>query len=178
MQNLLKRLGNGLLLAHALVGSSARADSPMEAQELCQKAGRNAPVFELLLAESTARSGTEPGSALCTWSFARPASASPELLVELKTELMPSQADARRAILISRLPENHRGKTIEALPKLGDGGNYRATVDDGATRALEIEATKDRRHFLLSVKPGTASPLTYRVLGQSINFLGVGIRDL
>lgn len=144
---------------------------------LCAKAGRNTAIFELPPEESVARAGAQAGVVQCRWTFGASASAA-GLVVELATELLKSEAMARLAIEATRLPENHRGKTIEALPKMGDGGNLLTTVENGKLRFVEIEAVKGRQRFLMTVRPNVPGDLGYRVPGQSINFLGIGLQRL
>ena len=128
------------------------------------------------ITNATARAGADAGSVICSWTF-KPM-ARPEISVTLDSSLMASPLAARQAILMARLPENHRGKTVEPLPKLADDGLSRATVENGVTKLYEIEAVKGRRHFLLTVRPRDGGDVSYRTAGAAINFLGSGISGL
>ncbi len=80
--------------------------------------------------------------------------------------------------MMARLPENHRGREIWPLPKLGDDGLSRATIKEGRITRFEVEAVKGRRHFLLTLSPPRDGVLTNRTTGASIDFIGVGIAAL
>jgi hypothetical protein len=166
-----------LLIALCLVGGAARAEVEPDAQTLCLHASKNQGIFEMQPTGAVARDGAEPGAVTCTWTFDGGAYGPGTLVVELVTHLLKSEAAARMAIVTARLPENHRGKTLEALPKMGDGGNMLAVIEDGVTKSLEIEAVMGRRHFLMTVRSTWAHGLPDRVRGSSLNFLGVGIRQ-
>jgi hypothetical protein len=160
-------------------GFGARADSQAEADQLCAKAGRNHAIFELLLASSKAEASPVAGVVGCSWAFAHASSASGkiDLIVKLTTNLLPSEAAAMLAMKVALLPENNRGKTVEALPRMGDGGVYRTTVENGVLREIEIEAVKGRRRFVMTFRPGP-DRYTGRLVGQSISFMGIGLSDL
>lgn len=149
-----------------LVWLSAAAAQADDATALCTRASRNAGIFELSPAGSDASAGH------CTWIFAGRASADGDLVVELTIGSMKSEAAARLAIETARMPENHRGKTIEALPKIGDGGNLLVTLEDGTPRLIEIEAVKGRNRFLLTVRSQSRASLSTGLTWQSISFLG------
>jgi hypothetical protein len=152
------------------------AASPAGAEPTCERAGRNAPVFEMLAVAASAHD--RPGGGLaCSWTFSRVGSAAGEvdLTVSLTAEPMASETAARQAVLLARLPENHRGKTVEVLVGFGDSSFHRSTIDNGLRRDLEFEAAKGRRRIVLTVQPRDGQPVDYRLLGQSINFFGVAL---
>ena len=76
---------------------------------------------------------------------------------------------------MARLPENRRGKIVEPLPRLGDDGLSRATMENDAVKLFEIEAVQGRRHFLLTVHRRDGSAINYRISNASVDFLGSGI---
>ncbi len=162
------------LLALGLSTGAAMAQDTPDPDEFCRKAGRNQAIFELLPKAATAQSGKAAGDVNCSWAFEGRVAIS----VALQSRLMHSPLAARQEILMARLPENRRGKTIEPLPKMGDDGLSRATVVDGKTTQYEIEAVKGRRHFLMTVRPSTEGDLDYRIQAASVSFLGVGISAL
>ncbi len=148
------------------------------ADEFCRRVGRNQAIFEmpLLPGGASAAAGETSGAYTCVWVFER---GNGEIYnVRLDSKPLASEAAARQAILLARLPENRRGKTVEPLPKLGDDGLSRATVENGAITLFELEAVKSRRHFLLTVRPLPGKDVNYRVSAASINFLGSGISGL
>ncbi len=162
-----------LLSAFAL---PVAAQGELDPSEFCRRAGRNQAIFEMQPAAATAEPGKEAGAVTCHWTFEQFGHG--EIEVGLDSKLLASPLAARQTILMARLPENHHGQTIEPLPKLGDDGLSRTTVENGATTRFELEAVKGRRHFLLTLQPHGGGVLTYRVTGASISFLGSGIAGL
>ena len=163
---------SALFLA-VLVAGSAHAQ---EADDFCRRMGRNRAVFEMMLQSATAEALPKPGAIRCIWAFDQ--IDTPELVVTLDSALLTSPTMARQAILMARLPEKNRGKRIEPLIGVGDDGIYRATIEDGITRALELEAVKGRPHVLMTVRPRTAVGVNYIRARQSIAFLAVGLVSL
>ncbi|MEI6201365.1 MAG: hypothetical protein WCP68_05395 [Enhydrobacter sp.] len=166
-----------LAIALCLIGGAAQAEVESDAAALCLRAAKNQAIFQMPPMGAVSRGGTEPGAVTCTWTFDGNAYGPGTLIVELATHLMQSEAAARTAIVIARLPENHRGKTLEALPKMGDGGNMLTVVEDRVVKVLEIEAIMGRRHFLMTVRSTGAYGLPDRVQWHAINFLGVGVHQ-
>jgi hypothetical protein len=153
------------------------AQEAMDPELFCQKAGKNKSIYqELLPVESTAQAGATAGAVTCRWTFSR--SAGTDVLVTLDSKLLPSTLAARQTILMARLPENHPGKTIEPLPRMGDDGLSRATRENGAIKTFEIEAVQGRRHFLLTVRARDGSAISHRIADASISFLGIGLAAL
>jgi len=149
------------------------AQEPIDPDLFCQKAGKNQAIYERMVAAATAKAGATPDAVTCTWTFNRPDEA--DVLVTLDSKLLTSPILARQTILMARLPENRRGKTVEPLPRLGNDGLSRATMENGAVKLLEIEAVQGRRHFLLTVRRRDGSAINYRISSASIDFLGGGI---
>ena len=170
------------LLAAALAtllvypASLSWAEGELDPQEFCRRAGRNQAIFEMLPAAATAQPGKEAGAVACSWVFEQMGHG--EIVVRLDSKLLASPLAARQTILLARLPENHRGQTIEPLPRLGDDGLSRVIVEKGVTKRFELEAVKGRRHFLLTLQSRNGAELNYRVTGASIDFLGSGIAAL
>jgi hypothetical protein len=162
------------LLLVALLAGHAHAESQAEADDFCRRMGRNQAIFELMLQATTAQALAKPGAMRCTWTFAQVDG--PELDVALDSTLLRSQTAARQTVLLARLPERNRGKTIEPLINVGDDGIYRATVEDGVTRLLELEAVKGRRHVLMTVRPRGGAGVPYFRVRASIAFLAAGLR--
>ncbi len=166
-----------------LAGLASALATPCLAQEsidpglFCRTAGKNQGVYqELMLVEATAQAGATAGTVACHWTFSRSTGA--DVFVTLDSRLLKSKLAARQTILLARLPENRRGKDIEPLPKMGDDGLSRATKENGALKLFEIEAVKERRHFLLTVRTRDGSEINYRIPAASISFLGIGIAAL
>jgi hypothetical protein len=159
---------SALFLA-VLVAGSAHAQ---EADDFCHRMGRNQAVFEMMLQSATAEALPKPGAMRCTWSFDQ------GLEVALDSTVLRSETAARQTILMARLPERNRGKTIEPLTGVGDDALYRTTVENGVTRLLEFEAVKGRRHVLMTVRSRAAAGLTYIWLRASIAFLAGGLATL
>lgn len=151
----------------------AHAESQAEADDFCRRMGRNQAIFELMLQATTAQALGKSGTMRCTWTFAQVDG--PELEVTLDGALERSEMAARQTILMARLPEKHRGKTIEPLINVGDDGIYRATIEDGVTKGLELEAVKGRRHVLMTVRHRTGVGMPYFRARQSIAFLAAGL---
>jgi hypothetical protein len=129
--------------------------------------------MERMVAEATAKAGATPDAVTCAWTFNHLGEA--DVLVTLDSKLPESAILARQTILMARLPENRRGKTVEPLPRLGDDALSRATMENSAVKLFEIEAVQGRRHFLLTVRRRDGSAINYRISNGSINFLGSGI---
>lgn len=134
--------------------------------------GRNQAIFELILQATTAEALPKPGAMRCIWSFDQ------GLEVTLDSTVLPSQTAARQTILMARLPERNRGRTIEPLTGVGDDALYRPTVENGITKLLEFEAVKGRRHVVMTVRPATGAGLNYIRLRASIAFLAAGLAAL
>ena len=171
------------IAALVLAGLAATLATPGFAQEsidpelFCRTAGKNQSIYqELSLADATARAGATPGAVTCHWTFSRSAGA--DVLVTLDSKLLKSVLVARQTILMARLPENHRGKSVEPLPRMGDDGLSRATRENGVLKLFEIEAVRGRRHFLLTVRTRDGSEINYRIPDASISFLGIGLAAL
>ena len=160
----------------ALAGTPCLAQEPVDAGAFCRKAGKNQGIYELLLEAAMAQGGADAGAVTCTWTFGRLGVS--DALVTLDSKLLKSATIARQAILLARLPENRLGKIVEPLPKMGDDGLSRATMDQGALTLFEVEAVNGRRYFLLTVRMRDGSAINYRVAGASIDFLGAGIAEL
>ncbi len=161
-----------LLLAVLLAGNA----QAQEANDFCRRLGRNQAVLEMLLQASTAEALPKSGAIRCTWAFDQVDV--PELTITLDSTLLASPTAARQTILMARLPEKNRGKTIEPLIGVGDDGIYRATIEDGITKVVELEAVKGRRHVLMTVRPQTAAGLNYIRVRSSIAFLAAGLAAL
>lgn len=161
-------------LSLLVLASSARAETELDATEFCRRAAKNQAIFELFPDKAMAEAGSAAGAVTCRWTF----TGRSDVTVTLESKLLASPMAARQTILMARLPENHRGKTVEPLPKMGDDGLSRSTNEQGALRLYEIEAVKGRRHFLMTLRPNDGAPLNYRVTDASVSFLGVGIREL
>ena len=157
----------------ALLAVPCAAQEPIDPDLFCQKAGKNQAIYERMVAEATAKAGATPDAVTCTWTFTHLDEA--DVLVTLDSKLFTSPILARQAILMARLPENHRGKTVEPLPRLGDDGLSRAAMENGAVTLFEIEAVQGRRHYLLTVRRRDGSALNYRISSASIDFLGSGL---
>jgi hypothetical protein len=99
-------------------------------------------------------------------------------VVTLDSTLLASPTAARQAILMARLPERNRGRTIEPLTNVGDDAIYRATVEGRITKLLEFEAVKGRRHVVMTVRPATGTDLNYIRVRASIAFLAAGLAAL
>ncbi len=123
-----------------------------------------------MLQASTAEASPKPGAMHCTWSF------SDGLEVALDSTVLRSETAARQTILMARLPEKNRGKTIEPLTGVGDDALYRTTVEDGVTRLLELEAVKGRRYVGMTVRSSARGGVTYIRLRASVAFLASGLR--
>ncbi len=160
----------------ALAVSPCLAQERVDAEAFCRKAGRNQAIYELLPESMTATGGAEAGAVTCSWTLSRMEGS--DVLVTLDSRVLKSATAARQAILLARLPENRQDKTVEPLPKMGDDGLSRATMEQGKLTLFEIEAAKGQRHFLLTVRARDGSGLTYRIAGASISFLGAGIAAL
>jgi hypothetical protein len=160
----------------ALVGSPCLAQERIDAEAFCRKAGKNQAIYELSPAAAIAEGGAEAGAVTCRWTLGRTEGA--DVLVTLDSRVLKSATVARQTILLARLPENRQRKTVEPLPKMGDDGLSRATMEQGKLTLFEIEAVKGRRHFLLTVHARDGSGLTYRIADASISFLGAGIAAL
>ncbi|MBS0550204.1 MAG: hypothetical protein JSR24_20800 [Proteobacteria bacterium] len=159
----------------AMTAGPGFAQEPVDAGLFCQKAGRNKAIYQQLLpAGETARAGAVPGAVTCGWTFTQ--FNGPDVLVTLDSRPMKSPIVARQEILMARLPENRRGATIEPLPRMGDDGLSRAIRKDGALMLFEIEAVKNRRHFLLTVRTRDGAAIDQRIADATISFLGSGIR--
>jgi hypothetical protein len=154
-----------------LLATAAGAQEDLDADEFCRKAGRNQAIFELMLDKATAQAGKVPGSVTCGWTF----SGRTSVTITLESRLLSSPVAARQEILMARLPERNRGKSVVAL-KIGDDALGRATPDTGAVKFYEIEAVSGRRHFLLTVRPTDGGDLNYRVQAFSGDFLGAGLK--
>jgi hypothetical protein len=169
-----------LLLSVLLPSGGASADSQEEAERLCLSAGRNGAIFEMLQVTATASGSPVTGVVACTWTFA--AADAPagriDLAIRLETNLFPNETVARFAMTAALLPENNRGWTVEALPRLGDGGVMRTAMKDGALREMMIEAVKGRRGFLLTARPGPDRAGNHRLPGQLVSFIGIGLGGL
>ena len=160
----------------ALLAGPCVAQEAVDAEAFCRKAGKNWAIYEWFLDRSAARAGAGPGAVACDWTFTK--SEKPDLLVTLDSKLLASPMAARQAILMARLPENHCGKAVEPLPRLGDDGLSRATTQDGALMLFELEAAWGARHYLLSVRMRDGSDVNYRIAAFSPSFLGIGIAEL
>ncbi len=160
----------------ALLAGPCFAQETVDAETFCRKAGKNWGIYEWFLDRTAARAGAMRGAVGCDWTFTK--SEKPDLLVTLDSKLLASPMAARQAILTARLSENHRGKTVEPLPRRGDDGLSRATTQDGALKLFELEAVRGARHFLLSVRMRDGSEVNYRIAAFSPSFLGVGIAEL
>ena len=156
-----------------LLAGNARAQ---EADDFCRRMGRNQAIFEMMLQATTAESLPKTGAIRCTWAFAQVNA--PELVVTLDSTLLASQTAARQTILMARLPEKNRGRTIEPLTGVGDDAIYRATVEDGTTKLLEFEAVKGRRHVLMTVRPQGGAHVNHIRARASIAFLASGLAAL
>lgn len=172
------RLAFGVLLAVSLLSRAATAETQKEAEALCAKAAKNAAIYELVLDKSEAQPLAAPGRVQCRWTFAKPAADKAEFVVDLRTEMLRSEAVAKLSVDTARLPENRKGRLIEPLPKMGDGGNMFTTVDQSVLKLIEIDAVKGRQRYLLTVRPTTPSGLNYRVPGQTLSFFGIGLGQL
>lgn len=176
MQGVLK----AALLLSVLLPSAASADSQEEAELLCARAGHNGPILEMLQVAATASGSPVAGVVACTWTFA--AAGAPagriDLLLRLETSLFANETVARFAMTAALLPENNRGWTVEALPRLGDGGVMRTATTDGRLREMMIEAVKGRRHFVLTAQPGPDNASNHRLPGQVVSFFSVGLGGL
>ena len=162
-----------LVLLASVPAAPGLAQERIDPDLFCQKAGKNQAIYERMVAGTTARAGATPDAVACTWTFNHLGEA--DVLVTLDSKLLKSPILARQTILMARLPENHRGKTVEPLPRMGDDGLSRATVENGAVKLFEIEAVQGRRHFRLTVRRRDGSAIGYRISSASINFLGSGI---
>ena len=162
-----------------LLSGAASADSQEEAERLCLAAGRNGAIFERLQLAATASGSPVAGVVACTWSFA--AAGAPagraDLTVQLETSLFANETLARFAMTAAMLPENNRGWTVEALPRLGDGGVMRIASKDGVLREVMIEAVKGRRRFVLTAQV-TGNAGTHRLAGQVLSFFGAALGGL
>jgi hypothetical protein len=158
-----------LLLAVLLAGH-AHAESQAEADAFCRHFRPNPAMFELMLQASTAAALPKPGTIRCTWSF------EDGLEVRLDSTVLRSETAARQTILMARLPEKNRGKTIEPLTGVGDDALYRTTVEDGVTRLLELEGVKGRRYVLMTVRPRAGGDVNYIRLRASIAYLTAVLR--
>ena len=167
----MSRLGlpSALLLVVLLAGK-ASAQTQTEAEEFCRRMGRNQALFELMLQATTSEALPKTGEVRCTWSFDQ------GLEVMLDSTVARSATAARQTILMARLPERNRGKTLESLTNVGDDAIYRATVEGGTTKLLELEAAKGRRHVLMTVRPRSGAGVTYIRVRASIAFLASGLR--
>ncbi len=87
----------------------------------------------MMLQATTAEVLPKAGAIRCSWAFDEVYG--PALAVTLDATLLASETAARQAILMARLPEKNRGRTIEPLTGVGDDAIYRPTVEDGMTRA-------------------------------------------
>lgn len=168
------------LLLSVLLPVAASADSREEAERLCARAGRNGAIFEMLELAAMASDSPVAGDIACTWTFA--AAGAPagriDLALRLETSLFATETVARFAMTAALLPENNRGWTVEALPRLGDGGVVRIATKDGLLREMMIEAVKGRRHFVLTARPGPDRAANHRLPGQIVIFIGVGLDGL
>ncbi len=168
------------LLLSVLLPAAASADSQEEAERLCARAGRNGAIFEMLELAATASGSPAAGVVACTWTFA--AAGAPagrvDLKLRLETSLFANETIARFAMTAALLPENNRGRAVEALPRLGDGGVVRTATKDGLLREMMIEAVKGRRHFVLTARPGHDRAGNHRLPGQVVSFIGVGLGGL
>ncbi len=168
-----------IVLAMAMLLSlpwTARAEDAVDAEAFCRKAGRNQAIFEMAMTKATAQAASAAGAVSCSWTF-KPID-KPEIVVTLDSKLFAAPVEAWQAILVARLPDNHRGKKIEPI-KIGDDALSRSTPEHGPVKQFEIEAAKGRRHFLLTVRPhDPAGELSYRITGASIEFLRAGIAGL
>jgi len=153
------------------------AQESIDPELFCRTAGKNQSIYqELLLVKAAAQAGATAGAVACSWTFSRSAGA--DVLVTLDSKVLKSTLVARQTILMARLPENHRGKSVEPLPRMGDDGLSRATKENGALTLFEIEAVKGQRHFLLAVRTRDGSEINYRIADASISFLGIGLAAL
>jgi hypothetical protein len=163
-------------LASALAIQSLAQES-IDPELFCRKVGKNRAIYQDgLLSEATAQAGDTVGAVTCRWTLSR--SAGVDVLITLDSTLLKSPLVARQTILMARLPENRRGKAIEPLPRMGDDGLSRATMENGALKVFEIEAVQGLRHFLLTVRTADGSPINYRISDASISFLGIGLAAL
>ena len=170
-----------LLLSMLLPSGGASADSQEEAERLCARTGRNGAIFEMLQVAATASGSPVAGVVACTWTFA--AAGAPagriDLTVRLETDVFRNETVARFAMTAALLPENKRaGWTVEALPRLGDGGVLRTAMKDGTLREMMIEAVKGRRRFVLTAQPGPDRAHNHRLPGQLVSFIGIGLDGL
>ena len=169
--------GLGLLLVGSSLAAPCVAQEPIDPDLFCRKAGRNQAIYqELSLSTATAQAGAAAGAITCNWVFHHQDRV--DVLVTLDSKLLKSPFEARQAILVARLPENRRGKLVEPLPRMGDDGLSRATMESGQLKLLEIEAVKGQRHFLLTVRTRDGSGINYRIADATVSFLGIGLRDL
>lgn len=169
-----------LLPSALLLSGAAWADSQQEAERLCLSAGRNAAIFEMLLVAATASGSPVTGVVACTWTFASadaPAGRI-DLALRLETSLFANETVARFAMTAAMLPENSRGWTVEALPRLGDGGVMRTASKEGSLGDMMIEAVKGRRRFVLTARPGPDRAGNHRLPGQVVSFIGSGLHGL
>lgn len=169
-----------LLLSVLLSSGGVSADSQEEAERFCARAGRNGAIFEMPQLAATASGRPTAGVVACTWTFA--AAGAPagriDLTLRLETSLFANETVARFAMTAAMLPENNRGWTVEALPKLGDGGVMRTATKDGTVAEIMIEAVKGRRRFVLTARPGIDRAGNHRLPGQVVSFIGSGLNGL
>jgi hypothetical protein len=166
------RVAAAAALSLLFLTSGVAAQEDLDADEFCRRAGRNQAIFELSMDKATAQAGTVPGSVSCSWTF----SGRSPVAITLESRLLSAPVAARQEILMGRLPERNRGKTLVAL-KIGDDALGRATAVDGVTRLYEIEAVKGRRHFRMTVRPlPPDSGLNFRIQAFSGDFLAAGIK--
>jgi hypothetical protein len=154
-----------------LLAGHAHAESQAEADAFCGRFRPNPAIFELMLQAGTAAALPKPGGVRCTWSF------EDGLEITLDNTVLRSETAARQTILMARLPERNRGKTIEPLTGVGDDALYRATVEGGVTKLLELEGVKGRRHVLMTVRPGADGGVNYIRLRASIAYLAGVLRS-
>lgn len=163
-----------------LWSGAASADSQEEAERLCGRAGRNGAILEMLQLAATATGSPVAGVVACTWTFA--AAGAPagriDLTVRLETSFFANETVASFAMTAALLPENNRGWTVEALPRLGDGGVMRTATTDGRLREMMIEAVKGRRHYVLTARLGADRAANHRLSGQVLSFIGIGLDGL